>query len=198
MEQNYFRERLKTLRETLGNLFGPKKGDKGSALGKELNSTLEIEDTRNRQLELIEIITDNLKQRGVLATPEESVKFYLKRFHLSGYEAPEIYQKLPGGATVFDEENQQIKIYLNPYLKYLAPLDYQLMVILEEAIHWSQLKHSGRKRVTCKDEVEAKEKLLRLADFLGFDDRRRKFLEEHRKQAIKNLSNNNQSHREKE
>jgi len=54
------------------------------------------------------------------------------------------------------------------------------LTVLEEAIHWSQLHQSGRRTITRQDEIKSKEKLLRIADYLGFDDDRKEFLERSR------------------
>jgi hypothetical protein len=129
---------------------------------------------------------ENLRRKGTLASNKESKNFYEKNFGLTDYSAPEQFLECPGGATFFDEEAQRVKVYLNPYLHLFKP-DYQLTVVLEEAIYWYQLRRAGRKKVTLVDEIEAKDRLLKIADFLGFNKQRVKFLQEAKVQLEKEL-----------
>lgn len=153
---------------------------------KALDSISKIEDVSERQIRLTKIITESLRRKGVLATNRESIDHFQREFGLagsSGYNPPEAFLRLPGGGTFFDEESGGIKVYINPELEMFEP-DYQLMTVLEEAIHWSQLHQSGRRTMTWQDEIEAKKKLLRIADYLGFDDDRKEFLERSRDYVI--------------
>lgn len=134
-----------------------------------------------RQLLLKTKITANLDSKGILATEAENLKFYEERFGLkSGYAAPEDYRHCPGGATFVDRNTRKTKIYLNPFLDAFKP-DYQLLTVIEEAIHYYQLMHSGRTEVNNQDEIEAKDKILKIADFLELSEERREYEEQTRK-----------------
>lgn len=131
----------------------------------------------NRQLVLKQRILDNLTQKGIVASEEENFEFYAREFHVSGYSSPEVFRQLPGGAVALDK-NQQNRIYLNPFL-HLSNPDYQLVAVLEEAIHYYQIKHNkhGRDETgKANMEVAAKEKIIKIADFLGLSNQSKEFV----------------------
>lgn len=180
------------LKEKVGEQFKVVKGYLKTMFGmnerqvdqfQEFSEPTEEQNLEERQLKLTQRIRENLRKKGILASDKESIGFYQREFALTGYSAPEKFLECPGGATFFDEETQQVKVYLNPWLHLFKP-DYQLMVVLEEAIHWSQLKHAGRKMVILTDEMETKNKLLRIADFLGFNKQRVEFIKQARDQKV--------------
>lgn len=128
--------------------------------------------SEQRQLRLKERFMANLKNKGILATKIENLEFYKDKFNLTpGYTAPELYLLCPGGAVIVDERTQSVKVYLNPFLDMFKP-DYQLLTVLEEAIHWFQLKHGSRTVVTNEDEIDAQNRILKIADFLGLSEER--------------------------
>lgn len=128
------------------------------------------------QLKLKDRILANLREKGILATDRENVEFYYQEFNLDPHcIPPERYIRFPGGATRFNIISRGLKIYLNPNLDMFRP-DYQLVTVLEEAIHFYQLKHTGRTEVSDSDEVNAKDKILKIGDFLGLDDERREWI----------------------
>ena len=177
------------LRGKLG--YGESKKESENAL----RAISEIQDVSERQRKLTETITESLRKKGVLATSEESLAHFQRMLGLPGslgYSSPEAFLRLPGGGTFFDKESGEIKVYLNPQLAMFKP-DYQLMTVLEEAIHWSQLHQSDKETLTWQDEIESKGRLLRIADYLGFDDNRKGFLEQSRDYAIAALEDTQES-----
>lgn len=126
-----------------------------------------------RQLYLKDKILASLRKKGILASPGESREMFKGEFRLSAYSAPEQFLECPGGRIVKDNDTGEIKIFLNPYLDMFKP-DYQLLTVLEEAIHWSQLK-KGLKG-SWREEVAAAEKLLRLKEYLGLSAERIDYL----------------------
>lgn len=173
------REQFRTFKGYLRTMFGL--NERQVVQFQEFSEPKEGQRLEERQFKLTQRIIENLRKKETLASGKESTDFYRREFALTGYSAPEQFLECSGGATFFDEKTQQVKVYLNPYLRLFKP-DYQLMVILEEAIHWYQLKRAGRKMVTLADEREAKDRLLEIADFLGFNKQRVEFLQEARAQ----------------
>lgn len=126
-----------------------------------------------RQLNLTNKIIDSLVKKDALATPVESLELYKSVYgmEISPYQAPEIYLSAPypTGNVRIDETTDQPKIYLNPMFRF-APPDEKLSCIIEEAIHYYQIKHGevefGNPESTVKSEVKAKDKILKIADYL--------------------------------
>lgn len=154
----------------------------------EFNTVPKDEATDAKQLRIAQNLMELLKRKGALASPQENRDFYENSFELTGYSPPDEYLKYPAGATFLDSKSGNIKVYFNPGLQ-LFKADYQLLGILEESIHWSQLKQSGRNRVTWKDEAEAKERLLGLAESVGFDENRIQYLQKVRTYALSQSQN---------
>lgn len=141
-----------------------------------------------RQLRIAQNLMELLRRKGALASSQENSDFYEKQFGLTGFHPPDEYLKYPAGATFLDPKSGDIKVYFNPGLQFFKA-DYQLLGVLEESIHWSQLKQSGRDRITWKDEAETKDKHLSLAKFVGYDEKRMQHLNQVREHALSQLQN---------
>lgn len=163
-------------------------GEREMTLLPEYNIAPKDETIDARQLRIAQNLMELLKRKGALASPQENKDFYEKQFALTGYSPPDEYLKHPAGATFLDPKSGDIKVYFNPGLQFFKT-DYQLLGVLEESIHWSQLKQSGRDRVTWKDELEAKDIQLNLAEFVGYDEKRIQHLNQTREHALSQLQN---------
>ena len=163
-------------------------GQKDIQLLPEFATPTKNERVEERQQRIKQNVIDLLGRKGALASHRENVDFYKREFNLTAYSAPELYLECPGGATFLDEKTGDIKVYLSPGLQFFKP-DYQLLVVLEEAIHWSQIKQNPHNRIVWKDEVETKDRLLNMAKFLDLDNQRIKYLKEVREHAVSQLQN---------
>jgi len=157
-------------------------------LGKDLKPPREKRVTRSlateeRQRIIMTKILENLRKKGALLSKEESFSVFEKDWGVSAYSTPEAWLACPGG-RILKDENGEPRVALNPYLGNF-PLDYQLLTVLEEAIHWSQLR-KGRK-ITWQEELEAVDKLLRLSDYLGLSEERENYLKRVREGRAKEV-----------
>ena len=167
------KEQVRLLKSYLRAIFSPR--ETGT-----LVKGLEPEEgvsPQDRQIYLRDRILNNLATKGILASPEERFKVYNKDFGISSYSAPEAFLQYGGGKTDIDPQTGKIKIYLNPHFASFKP-DYQLLTLLEEAMHRVQLRKSEGRRITWQDELEASKKLLRMADYLGLSQERVGYLKE--------------------
>jgi hypothetical protein len=109
---------------------------------------------------------------------------------------PEDMYELPGGAIRI--KNNQPIIYFHPLLRrkdipqpLQYPSDYQLYAVLEEIDHLYQMqekiKRGEKLEITWEDEIKAKGTLLLLADFLGFDDKRKEWIKREREKTEKEV-----------
>jgi len=137
----------------------------------EYSNAPENETVEAKQLRITQNMLELLKRKNALASEEENLKLWKTRFHLSAYSAPESYAACPGGGT-FSDSSGEVKIFFNPMLQKLFKTDYQLYIALEETIHWSQLRQENRDSVNSDDEVDAKNRIIELAGFIGFGKQR--------------------------
>lgn len=138
-----------------------------------------LSESDKKRLELAEKIKANLERKGLLASEKESSLYYSRNYHVSDYSPPEVALRAPCAITDFDQDKQQAIIYLNPDLHLFSPYN-QLMAIIEEAIHASQFRRDkGLIREKLSEyEIGARDKILKMAKFLGLSEQEIRYLEE--------------------
>jgi len=122
-----------------------------------------------------------LQEKGALATPEESREYWEQSFKLTPYVPPEQWAAFPGGVVDSVNGSRERKVFLNYFLSE-SKSDYIMQTVLEEAIHWSQWKQNKWEKPPYDTEVDAKSRILKMAEFLRFDEariERIKYLIEH-------------------
>jgi len=155
----------------------------------EFSSVAPGETAEARQIRITRNIFEILRRKGALATVQENRRHFKTHFNLPDYSlTPEAAYQCPAGGTFYDPESGTIKVYLNPGLS-IFKADYQLIGILEEAIHYSQLAQSGRTEVTGADELQAKDKIIELAPFLGLSPERIDYLWKVREAVLSRFRN---------
>lgn len=122
-------------------------------------------------LDIASRIRTNLERREAIASPEQSESFYRRDSGWLTQTPPPFEQRCRkyGGATAIDPESGKVKVFLSPCFSEFKPID-QLMILLEEAIHYSVLREmpalSYSPLATVMNEIEAKNRRLRMAKYL--------------------------------
>lgn len=154
-------------------------GESNISLLVEFQDSPENETTEQYQARIADNLITQLKRKGALLTAEEAQGFYKAQFGLHPGSPPEQYTSYPGGTVVYDKQDKKLKVCLSPSISYgYHSIDYALLSVLEETVHWSQLTLAHRQKATLEDEHDAQQRILKLKDFLKFSPSRIKHIEQ--------------------